>query len=135
MDIFCEDCPKPRKIGKNPGKRQSSQKKWPFFVRGWQRPLSCVQKCHKPDTAHAVFGQFVQYLDELCHKTTIFGNSSHDRTTEPAPNSQAHIASDREGDCSLKELSFCITREICAKHTEICANKYCRHLCNFAKNI
>ena len=78
------------------GRQLSSQKNWPFFLRGWQTPLSCVQKCHKPDTAHEVFGQFVRYLDELCPKTTIFWNSSHDRTTEPAPNSQTHIASDRE---------------------------------------
>ena len=33
-DILCKDCPKPRKNGKNARKRQSSQKKRPFFVRG-----------------------------------------------------------------------------------------------------
>ena len=92
-DIFCKDCPKPRKIGENPGKRQSSQKKWPFFVRGWQRTLSCVTKRLYFGTAHTI---------EL---------------SEPAPNSQAHIASDREGADKTKkqfisELPFwCSPRE------------------------
>ena len=67
------------KHGKNARKRQSLQKKWPFFVRGWDTSSSCVKKCRKYDTARAVLGHFSRFSYELLTKTAIFWHSSYNQ--------------------------------------------------------
>ena len=78
-DIFCKDCPKPRKTREKCKKTSIVAKEMAVFVRGWDTSSSCVKKYRKYDTARAVLGHFSRFSNELLTKTAIFWHSSYNQ--------------------------------------------------------